>query len=134
MKKTFIVIADDDEDDHYFIRQAIMESSCDAHVTSVYNGRQLIEHLKVSDQLPDMIIIDLNMPVMNGFGALENISSNPRFKSIPVFILTTSNNSLDISESRRLGCVEFYTKPQNAGDFTYVITDMIRKSDTSRNS
>jgi chemotaxis family two-component system response regulator Rcp1 len=114
-----ILLVDDDADDHLFFKEAIRDievAKCD--VASVYNGSQALNFLlkegaysNCKEPAPDLIIVDLNMPVMNGISLLNIVKNNNQLKNIPVYILTTSNTLAEREKCERLGCNGFYTKP-----------------------
>src|SRR6185369_17886102 len=104
VEKNYIILAEDDEDDCYFFKKAFFELpfSLDLHI--VPNGVKLIEYL--NNQfivLPQLILLDLNMPLMNGFECLTVMKQNDRLKPIPVIIYSTSGNKEDIDRSFNLG-------------------------------
>ena len=114
-----ILIADDDEDDQDMILDALKESRLLNEVHSVKDGEQLMDYLhhrgKFSDQiknpLPGLILLDLNMPRMDGREALREIKTNPQLRQIPVIVLTTSQAEEDIFRTYELGVNSFITKP-----------------------
>ncbi len=106
-----IVIADDDEDDKFLLKSAFEESGIDAPLSFVDNGQELIDFLNKAKKLPSIILLDLNMPKKDGREALKEIKENPRFRSIPILILTTSNSPEDIRNCYFLGANCFITKP-----------------------
>lgn len=127
----YVVVADDDVDDHKLITKAVTDCSGNHLVTSVYNGLQLMNLLmrkgfyKVDfDRLPDIIILDLKMPVMDGYEALKKIRSNDKFKSIPVFVLSDSVVQEDIDKVYRLGADRFYTKPFSYEELKHLMFDI----------
>jgi two-component system response regulator len=135
LKKFSIIIADDDIDDQYLVKQAIIETQINYEITSVYNGMQLMDFLlrreayrNIPDNLPDLILLDINMPILNGFGVLAQIKENPEFSDIPVYILTTSNSEFDKVRSKQLGAVGFYTKPVNYNDLKKIIQEVASKT------
>ena len=93
-----ILIADDDADDRMLISDALRESRVSNDLHFVENGEELLDYLrnrgKFSDALkfprPGLILLDLNMPKMDGREALKEIKETPELKSIPVVVLTTS--------------------------------------------
>ena len=129
-----IIVADDDTDDQYLIREAIQQSGISGNVTPVYNGLQLLDLLHCKGiykdhepRKPHLIILDLNMPVLEGSAALENIKSDNSLKDIPVYILSTSTHKSDIEKCKTLGANEFYPKPYQFGKLKLIIEDMISK-------
>jgi CheY-like chemotaxis protein len=114
-----ILLADDDEDDCALAREALAANRLanDLHVVS--NGEELMAYLlrqgKFADPntspVPGMILLDLNMPLMDGREALIQIKSIPELRHIPIVILTTSQAEQDIFTSYNLGASSFITKP-----------------------
>ena len=114
-----ILIADDDEDDRDMIRDALKESRLLNNLYCVNDGEELMDYLhhrgKFEDQiknpLPGLILLDLNMPRMDGREALREIKTDPRLRQIPVVVLTTSQAEEDIFRTYELGFNSFITKP-----------------------
>lgn len=114
-----ILIADDDEDDRDMIRDALKESRLINNLHCVKDGEELMDYLhhrgKFEDQmknpLPGLILLDLNMPRMDGREALREIKTNARLRQIPVVVLTTSQAEEDIFRTYDLGVNSFITKP-----------------------
>ena len=114
-----IVVADDDADDRMLIEEALEESRLSNPVDFCVDGQDLLEYLNREGQwselskegLPGLILLDLNMPRMDGRTALEKIKADDRFKRIPIVILTTSKSEEDIVRTYGLGVNSFITKP-----------------------
>ncbi|WP_041258368.1 response regulator [Fibrella aestuarina] len=113
-----ILIADDDDDDRVLLRQALMSASFDGIIEFVENGEQLIQYLDAclrgepdAPPAPALLLVDLNMPIVNGLEALKQIKSSAHYRHLPVVILTTSSAEQDIRESYNLGAASFVTKP-----------------------
>lgn len=122
-KKKFIFMVDDDEDDRSFFQDALIESGYDHELRFAFDGNDLLEQLHViksSDygKFPDVIFLDLNMPVKDGRETLKVLKSNPAFNKIPVFIYTTSNSDLDVNLCYGNGANLFITKPS---DFDVIV-------------
>jgi len=114
-----IVIADDDPDDHYLVKQALNELDSTTETTSVYNGLQLLDLLlrrgtyKNMNELPDVILLDINMPLLDGFEALKEIRKHRELSTIPVYIMSTSQSNEDRRKAIELGATGYYQKPAN---------------------
>ena len=112
-------MADDDEDDRLLTQDALAESRVLNELHFVEDGVELLEYLerkgkfedKNSSPRPGLILLDLNMPRMDGREALETIKSNPNLKGIPVVILTTSKQEEDMVKGYNLGAASYITKP-----------------------
>jgi CheY-like chemotaxis protein len=114
-----ILMADDDEDDRLLTRDALSESRVLNDFHCVADGIELMKYLRreglyKDEELypaPSLILLDLNMPRLDGRGALEQIKSDPRLRSIPVIILTTSKAEEDMLRAYDLGAASYITKP-----------------------
>lgn len=112
-------MADDDEDDRLLTQDALAESRVLNELHFVEDGVELLEYLerrgkfedKAVSPRPGLILLDLNMPRMDGREALEAIKSNPNLKGIPVVILTTSKQEEDMVKGYNLGAASYITKP-----------------------
>lgn len=116
-----ILMADDDEDDRLLTQDALRESRVLNSLYCVEDGVELLEYLRkegkyASDEpcpRPSLILLDLNMPRMDGREALRNIKSDDRLRGIPVVILTTSKQEEDMVRGYNLGAASYITKPVN---------------------
>jgi CheY-like chemotaxis protein len=124
-KKLVILVADDDEDDQLFTREAFDESKLSVDIRFVNDGLELLDYLKQQNKYsdpadcpsPSLILLDLNMPKMDGREALKEIKSDSSLKTIPVVALTTSKAEQDVLRTYELGINSFITKPVAIGDF-----------------
>ena len=114
-----ILMADDDQDDCLLTREAFEESQTATELDFVHDGEQLMNYLlhrpPFDDEkkypLPGLILMDLNMPRMDGREALNEIKQHIHLRCIPVIVLTTSSSEQDIVRSYRCGANSFITKP-----------------------
>ena len=112
-------MADDDEDDRLLTQDALAESRVLNELHFVEDGVELLEYLERKGKFvdksisprPGLILLDLNMPRMDGREALEAIKANPNLKGIPVVILTTSKQEEDMVKGYNLGAASYITKP-----------------------
>ena len=111
--KHSVFIADDDEDDRLLLKVAFDRHSPDCNLIFAEDGFTLLEALAQESVEPCLIILDLNMPRLNGFEALERLRRSPLYVSVPVVILTTSTEVSDQQRAYELGASEFQTKPLN---------------------
>ncbi len=119
-----ILMADDDEDDRLLVKDALDESRVLNEVQFVCDGIELIAYLnregKFADKekypFPNLILLDLNMPRMDGRTALSKIKENPETRRIPVVILTTSKAEEDMLRGYDLGAASYITKPVRFDD------------------
>lgn len=114
-----ILLAEDDPDDRHFAIQALKDSPLASTVRCVENGEELMDYLNrrgnyadpSTSPLPNLILLDLNMPRKDGRQAAKEIKENPVLRRIPVIALTTSQNEADVSYLYDLGINAFVTKP-----------------------
>jgi len=129
MPKPFtILLADDDPDDREMACEALEESSLANPMIQVEDGEELMEYLRgegrYADNAPDLpglILLDLNMPRMDGREALAQIKQDERLRRIPVVVLTTSQAEEDIFRTYDLGVNSFITKPVMFDELVRVI-------------
>lgn len=116
-----ILLAEDDADDIYLITEAIDECGMDARIFMVENGEDMLRFLRHQDQFadpadsprPDLILLDLNMPLKDGREALAEMKADSDLHTIPVIILTTSRAQEDIDITYSLGASSFVSKPNS---------------------
>lgn len=108
-----IFIVDDDADDREIIRDAFQASGAGISYADMDNGERLMQQLYAlpPDQLPLLILMDLNMPGKDGREALREIKSHAIFKGIPTIVLTTSSSERDRQTTYSMGANCFITKP-----------------------
>ncbi len=112
-------MANDDEDTRFFVQESLREITVAIKIEFVENGEQVLDYLYCRGKyvgasnwhFPDLILLDLNMPRLDGREALTLIRSDPDLQQIPVVILTTSQSRGDILLCYRLGANSFISKP-----------------------
>ena len=109
-KSTHILFSDDDTDDALLFTQAADLLRSPILLSFAEDGEQLMKYLD-KDSLPDMIFLDLNMPVKNGVECLREIRSNKKLDWLPVIVYTTSDNTRDIDACFELGANLYVVKP-----------------------
>lgn len=118
-RPSIILMAEDDSDDRLLARDALAESGVAVELRFVQDGVELMDYLNRRNQFaaaensprPGLIILDLNMPRMDGREALREIRSDPELKRIPVLVMTTSTAGPDVARMYELGANSFITKP-----------------------
>jgi len=115
-----ILLIDDDEDDCEIFLFAIQKVSGIRKYTAVNQASKALAQLKDNLLQPDLIFLDLNMPVMNGMQFLTEIKKIDGLKTIPVIILTTSSQPELINETKAIGAQDFITKPSDFNDFVKI--------------
>ena len=118
-----VYIVDDDTDDVELLQEALVRNSYKGPVRTALNGVQLMRDLSDSSaqRLPDVIVLDLNMPLKNGFQVLEEIKEHPSLHAVPVIVLTASTNKSDEIKCFELGCKFFFQKPHTMPDYSPIV-------------
>jgi len=127
-KPIAILVADDDPDDRQMTKEALEENYLLNDLRFVVDGEELLHYLRREGKYadpqasprPGLILLDLNMPRMDGREALKKIKSDPTLRRIPVIVLTTSKTEEDILRSYNLGVNCFITKPVSFKDLIEV--------------
>lgn len=113
-----ILLIEDDRVDAMTVRRALEELNAQNQLVRTINGEQALEHLRdKSNELPCVILMDLNTPKMSGMEFLRIIKAQELLKDIPIVVLTTSDNEHDVSETSRLGVVKYLVKPVDYAEF-----------------
>ena len=117
MSKRFILVAEDDADDRYLLKTALAETGIKEDVTYVENGVELINYLNTLSEengeinYPKFILLDLNMPKMDGREVLKMMKANEAYRKIPVIVFSTTKNQLEVKRCYDLGANSYVVKP-----------------------
>lgn len=110
-----ILIVDDQEDDVELTRISFRRAGVTVDLHHATNGREGMDYLRqridAGGRRPDLLLLDLNMPVMNGREMMGEILNDDALRDLPVVIFTTSSDPLDIADLYRLRCSTYVTKP-----------------------
>ncbi|MEU9509957.1 response regulator [Micromonospora sp. NPDC048170] len=121
-----ILVVDDDPGDVLMIEEALADSDVDKVIDVVSDGQEAMEFLRregrhAEARRPDVILLDLNMPRMDGRQVLGEVKSDEDLRTIPIVVLTTSNADTDIVGSYTLQANAYVTKPIDLDDFNDVV-------------
>ncbi len=127
-----VLLVEDDPGDQEITRRALAEDVIRTDLRVVADGEAALDYLtrrgKYQDPgtspRPDLILLDLNMPRMDGRQALEHIRSEPTIRTIPVVVLTTSDQETDIVRSYEVGCNSYITKPVDLDKFIKMLREL----------
>ena len=111
LQNLHIIIAEDDIDDGEIIEQSFSKHPAFLKISLVKNGKELLEFLKSGHDMPDVILTDINMPIINGIEALMEISSDSQLSKITAFAYSTSINPIYESKCMQYGVKAFLIKP-----------------------
>jgi CheY-like chemotaxis protein len=116
MNPVNILLVEDDEVDVMDISRSLEKANIIHHLTVARNGEQALEQLNKSkaagnNQFPDIVLIDINMPKMNGLELLEKMRSHPDYKQLKCFIITTSDQKTDRVAAKNLEVSGYIIKP-----------------------
>ena len=106
-EKPRVLIVDDDIEITELLEDTLVSSGCCPITT--YNGKDALE--KAENEIPDLILLDTNMPIMNGHETLEHMSKDPQLKNIPVIMVTAACEMDDIATASSFGVVDYIAKP-----------------------
>jgi CheY-like chemotaxis protein len=124
MKNVNILLVEDNEGDILLTVEALEEGRIANVISVARDGQEALEKLEVSfqkGQLPDLILLDINLPKLNGHEVLEQLKQNEHFKHVPVIILSTSSSEMDILKSYKNHANCFITKPVEIDEFVKAI-------------
>jgi len=134
MKKKRLLLVEDNPDDELLTCRALKKYSEFNRIDVASDGVEALKYLSIDadlpasetnkavrDLLPDLILLDLKMPRLNGHEFLRSVRNNPRTAYIPIIVLTTSSEEKDISVSYELGANSFLRKPVDFLDFAKMI-------------
>ncbi|MCE3283132.1 MAG: response regulator [Chitinophagaceae bacterium] len=123
-----VLITEDDQEDAAFMKEALMNNSFGGDISVFSNGLTLLEQLtrmKAHGRLPELVILDLNMPFKTGLEVLSEMKQDPSYRAIPVVVLTASLRQQDEDHCAALGCERFLRKPVRMTEYTQIATDIL---------
>jgi CheY-like chemotaxis protein len=128
MKHRHILWADDDIDDLMLMRHVLQDLGNAYNITEVHNGQEALDYLVVAKEkrsLPCLIILDMNMPVLDGKETLARLKKDEELQKIPVVFFTTSNSMMDKLYCKHNG-VEMITKPPQYSNLKEAVEKLLR--------
>ncbi len=117
-----VLLVEDNPGDVHLFKQALEEAHCRAHVTSVPTVNEALSFLGKQGEYagaptPRLIVLDLNLPGVNGAVALNLIKATEDWRDIPVLVLSSSSRPSERDECRRMGAIDYWTKPAQWEDY-----------------
>ena len=120
-----IFLVDDDAEDQEIFRSALSEIMPHIYVSTASNGEEALQQLHVSTTLPDLIFMDINMPVLNGLDTLAHLRQLESLKHIPVIIYSTSLREESSFRASQLGALECIIKPAGFTELCTVLSALL---------
>ncbi|SFC70842.1 response regulator [Spirosoma endophyticum] len=122
-----IFVVDDDEDDQFLLRQVLIQYTPNTSIRVLTDGEELLTALTDEQSLPDLVLLDLNMPRMGGLEALRHIRADPTYDRLPVVILTTSDSDGDRQQAYDLKADGYLVKPGTQQQMNQLILTVKRQ-------
>jgi len=120
-----IFLADDDADDKLLFVEAISDIDANINCIMTSNGQEALALLNVMDPLPDIIFLDVNMPVVNGLDCLKDLRATKRYSQVPIVMLTTSSS--EFIRAQAMGANLVLTKPPSFKELKVLLKEVIDK-------
>jgi len=118
LKTASIVVVEDNPADVLLIRKALEEKGIKCSLTCFENGETALRNLSQQGRLlPDLILLDLHLPMADGVDVLGKIRGMPRFSNVPIVIITSSESPSDRQRTARMGAARYIRKPSRLEDF-----------------
>jgi len=132
--RAIVLLVDDREDDVVLSQQAFARATVPNQLLSVRDGAEAIAYLQGDGQyanreefpLPDLLLLDINMPKVDGFGVLKWVRSNPTLSNLRVVMLTTSDQMNDIDKAYAMGVNSYVVKPVRFNSFVELVGFLLR--------
>ena len=122
---TVILLAEDDEDNRDLVQFVLMRGKLDVEVIIAENGKQAVEMAK--SKKPSLILMDMQMPVMDGWTAVPLLKADAKTRDIPVIAFTAQARPEDKARTKEIGCVEHYTKPMDPEELLALIQKFVNR-------
>jgi len=120
-----VLMIDDDTIEIMKLNRTVSSMNLDHQITDAKNGEQALNILKQKDGLPDIILLDLNMPKINGIEFLTILKAKESLMHIPIVIVTTSSNNKDLLQCYKLGIAGYIIKPLKYKDYVNKIKKVL---------
>ncbi|EDP71246.1 response regulator receiver domain protein (CheY-like) [Flavobacteriales bacterium ALC-1] len=125
MRNLNVLLIEDDIIEVMKLNRATSSLQLNHKIVEANNGEEALKLLEEKDNLPDIILLDLNMPKINGIDFLKILKENERLKYIPTIILTTSNNRRDLLECYKIGIAGYVLKPLKYDEYVSKIEKLL---------
>ncbi len=122
-----VLYVEDDSDDAFLVQRAFEKARLPHRLVHLLDGQQAVDFLSGSPgpaqpPQPDLLLLDLKMPRMDGFEVLSWIQSKPQFKRLPAVVLSSSDHEVDVARARALGAADYFRKPTDPAELVRIVT------------
>jgi CheY-like chemotaxis protein len=120
-----ILLVEDNYADIFLLKESFNDDNFAPRLTILKDGQSAIEYFSNNPEQPDLVILDINLPRLNGFQVLDHIKTKSGIRDLPVVMLSSSSDNTDIERSISLGAKQYFVKPDSYFDYSN-ITKSIR--------
>lgn len=133
--RSLILLVEDSRDDAFFLRRAFLKANLSHPIVDVRNGQQAVNYLSgnalFADRslypLPKLVLVDLKMPLMDGFEFLAWVRARPELEGLPVIVVSSSDLPTDRDKAFKLGASDYFVKPNDPEDLVKVVEELQAK-------
>lgn len=130
-RQAVVLLVEDNADHAFLTREAFEGMVCNVTLQHVDNGEKALAFLRrqapyENAARPDLILLDIHMPRMNGFEVMQAMADDAALRGIPVVVLTTSGELADVNRMYQLGCKSYLTKSGDFGVFSAALEQLVR--------
>lgn len=133
--RSLILLVEDSRDDAFFLRRAFLKANLSHPIVDVRNGQQAVNYLSgnalFADRslypLPKLVLVDLKMPLMDGFEFLAWVRARPDLEGLPVIVVSSSDLPTDRDKAFKLGASDYFVKPNDPEDLVKVVEELQAK-------
>ena len=122
-----VLLAEDDPNDVFFLRRAFKQAGSRCQIIDVCNGEEAISYLSADPRehaVPSLLLLDLKMPLVNGFDVLLWLQTKPELHEMPTIILSSSCLELDVKKARELGARDYRVKPPSPDELLKLVREI----------
>lgn len=125
LKTLKILLIEDDAIEVMKFKRVLSNLRLNHSIVEANNGEEALKILNIKDQMPNIILLDLNMPKIDGIEFLSNLKKNDKLRHIPAVVLTTSNNIKDLKKCYEIGIAGYILKPLKYEDYITKIESLL---------
>ncbi len=118
MRDSIILLVEDDPDDEALTRRALEKNKVRNELIVAHDGQEALDYLRDAPRLPELVLLDLKLPKIDGLEVLRRLRADERTRLLPVVVLTSSNEERDVATSYALGANSYVRKPVDFKEFT----------------